>query len=805
MQRGRGGVTAESGQNEDAQEDERVKRALRKRGRIGPSLLIGAVIAGVGLGAWSLIVPRGPARRGDRMEMEEGSVPTSVAPPRHSDEEGQMGTRRRSRARTHEPFGTEGPAPAQAEEPAMAREEAREAAANAGVIGILKAQTGEWRGKAAPADADDRWLTHPKRADGRRVEGNDPTSRLGKLMGDRVGRAFGLGLSSAHEAKSKPDTKDASEHGEHDAKKENERGVPRKDRELDDLLDAAVAKATARPRPVSQARTIAVPRILPSTPTAQPASPPVATSVAEQLLARYGTLENLRFIDANGYFENTYVPGDPTMRALQARLRGYDRKLLLPDAVRGARLDDGSQRNAQPFDPPAHAALGVYLSASERGLTGARRMLVQVGLQATPRYSGRRPAMNIGLVLDAREPLDGNQSATVRALLAAFADARDLGDKLTLFAAGPGGGELVRAEDFRHGPLTVALQRVLAERGAPSVGLRDTVQRALQRVRGGDDPSAPLGSSVVILIAPRAIGGELAELVAIAHQSAVDGIPLSAFGVGQQAAPDELARLALAGQGNRRMLTAGGDASAAVDRELSAVARVVARAVRLRIRLAPGTRLVSVLGSRSLDAQQAQRVREAENSIDQRISKNLGIERDRGEDEEGVQIVIPSFYAGDSHTVLLDVVADGPGPVADVTVRFKDLVQLGNGVARESLWLPNLELARGALQRNVLKNLVAFEVARELRQAGDALAAGDGVGAGRTVAQALALLESVGRAIPELHGDRELEADRSLVAEYVALLSGIDRAALRNFAADSLHFASLMKLQPRPEWDARAE
>jgi hypothetical protein len=171
-----------------------------------------------------------------------------------------------------------------------------------------------------------------------------------------------------------------------------------------------------------------------------------------------------------------------------------------------------------------------------------------------------------------------------------------------------------------------------------------------------------------------------------------------------------------------------------------------------------------------------------------------------------VQIVIPSFYAGDSHTVLLDVVAEGPGPIADVTVRYKDLVQLGNGVARESLWLPNVELARGALQRNVLKNLIAFEVARYLGSAGDLLAGGqDGGHARAVVAEALALLETIGGAVPELGGDRELDADRALLAEYHALLAQIDRAPQREFAADSLHFASLLKLQPRPEWDARTE
>ena len=54
---------------------------------------------------------------------------------------------------------------------------------------------------------------------------------------------------------------------------------------------------------------------------------------------------------------------------------------------------------------------------------------------------------------------------------------------------------------------------------------------------------------------------------------------------------DAVDRLTLAGQGNRRLLANAGEAPSVVDRELHSASRVVARAVRLRIRLAPGVRL----------------------------------------------------------------------------------------------------------------------------------------------------------------------------------------------------------------------
>src|SRR5207244_9646678 len=73
----------------------------------------------------------------------------------------------------------------------------------------------------------------------------------------------------------------------------------------------------------------------------------------------------------------------------------------------------------------------------------------------------------------------------------------------------------------------------------------------------------------------------------------------------------------------------------------------------------------------------------------------------RSSDLEGIQIVIPAFQAGDEHAILLDVVAESAGPVAEVTVRYKDLVSLGNGTARASLALEARRDAPGPLAHHV--------------------------------------------------------------------------------------------------------
>lgn len=95
---------------------------------------------------------------------------------RHKDEEGAMG--KKDDKKTKNKFGIEGPQ--DNEDPVMARDEAKEMAANAGIIGILKASVGAWNSPTSPYGADT-------------ALGNDPMSALGALMGDQIGGNFGFG------------------------------------------------------------------------------------------------------------------------------------------------------------------------------------------------------------------------------------------------------------------------------------------------------------------------------------------------------------------------------------------------------------------------------------------------------------------------------------------------------------------------------------------------------------------------------------------------------------------------------------
>jgi hypothetical protein len=537
---------------------------------------------------------------------------------------------------------------------------------------------------------------------------------------------------------------------------------------------------------------------LANTPAAGLTQPVEPRQIARRFLSEQERLTGLSFQSDSGYWANTYVPGDPAIRLLEARLQRWDRKVLSA-SIGDARLENAARQNWQPFDLPESAALAAYVHADKRGVNGRTRLRVQVGLQASQKRSGLRPDMNVGVVLDLRRPLDDATGVKLRALVAALARARQPGDRFSITVAGHPGGLLVAPEAFRHGPISVAMQSLFTTDKnikAPSMDLLAALHSASQRVRQEDDASAPLGASMVLLVSTAPIAEQRESLERMAHENAVAGIGLSVVAVGGGTELAIIDRLVLLGQGHRRVLAAAEDAGKLVDRELHAASRAVARAVRLRIRLAPGVELIDVLGSENLSEQAAQRVRDAERSIDQRVARNIGIRADRGDDEEGIQIVIPSFFAGDNHTVLLDVVVPGPGPVADVSVRYKDLVYRRNGVASARLAIADGHRAPGALEHNVLKNRLAYELAHAASTAGQQLAGGDRRGAAHTLSFVRNLIIGMSEEIPGWDDDNELRADATLLAQYLAVLdprfAGDGR--YQQQLADSLRYLAFRRL-----------
>jgi hypothetical protein len=515
-------------------------------------------------------------------------------------------------------------------------------------------------------------------------------------------------------------------------------------------------------------------------------------------LGHYRQTSGLMFQPPTGYWANTYVPGDPEIRLLDARLAEWDRSWL----PGGPGLERSVEAVSQPFDTPSDNALALSLMSDVSAITRAvqsgspTRLRLQVGVAGIEHRRGQRPAMNVGVVVDLPPDTPDEQRIAVRALLDALLQSRQAGDRFSLVVAGS--GLIVEATDFRFGSLRLAQQQILEpeeKAAANPMTLFEAVRRAGDMVRHRDDPGRPMGSSSVLLISAGALQ-DIEALTGLVHEHAREGVTLSAFPLGGQIQSDRVDRLVLAGLGHRRYLETPAQARALVEEELHASSRAVARAARLSIRLAPGVRLIGVVGSERLDSRHTRRVREIERGMDRRLSDHLGILSDRGDDEEGIQMVIPGIYSGDKVVVLLDVVTDRPGAIAEVSLRYKDLVFLRNGSLQAQLELSaqgTAEAVRGPAQLSVLKNLMSHHFSEAVEQAATALG-------GRQPGTAVTILQNmhttIGRAreaLPDWSGDPDLIRDQEVLEHYIAALVSPGAGAHRSILADSLRYAAWAK------------
>jgi hypothetical protein len=534
-------------------------------------------------------------------------------------------------------------------------------------------------------------------------------------------------------------------------------------------------------------------------------------------LAHYQQTAGLAFQPATGYWANTYVPGDPAIRLLSARLAQWDRSWLENDAG----LEREVRPIPQPFDAPDDNALALSLMADAAGIPAGistqgepTRLRLQVGIQGIEHRRGQRPAMNVGVVVDLPSDAPDTARIAARALLDALLESKQAGDRFALVLTGTESGHpglVIEAGEFRFGTLQLARQIILGQpvTAAPPgdaagdqayLDLHAALQRAGALVQASEDPGRPLGSSAILLLSAGALS-DLDRLTALTHAHAQAGIITSVFPLGNGPDTTPVERLVLAGLGHRRILEAPAEARRLIADELHAASRAVARAARLSIRLAPGVELIDVIGSERLDAERAERVREVEHAMDRRLAADLGIQADRGRDEEGIQIVVPAIYSGDAVTVLLDLVTDRPGAIAEVTLRYKDLVYLRNGSLSAQLELPRADAVpeRGPAELAVLKNLLAHHFSEAVDRAADALGRGQAAESAAILRGMHATIEQARRDLPAWADDPDLIRDQQVLERYRAALESPQAATQQSFLADSLRLAAYAKSHGLPE------
>ena len=510
--------------------------------------------------------------------------------------------------------------------------------------------------------------------------------------------------------------------------------------------------------------------------------------LVERFVQEREQTKGLKFEHPVGYWRSTYLPGDRAFRSLSMQLKNENyqnlaRRMGLPSLI----LDKQAKPPKRHFDAPEKGALSLYLNTDRKEVSGESRVLLQVGLQGAKRSSSTRPDTTTALVVDTSKALNRNQQKKVIALIEAFLAEKQVGDRFSLYTSE---GQLLSPDKFSYGQITVLKPTLFDSRKQIT---KSVLNDASQYIKGLEGDNDILGSSNIVYITS---GKPLPEDTFAARKSAVSGVPISIISLSGPS--NELDSFALSGQGNRWFMNSLSDAKRIANSELFAANRVVARAIRINIKLKKGVKLVEVIGSEKLNLQQVAHVKEAEKSIDQRMAKDFSIVADRGEDDDGIQLVIPSFYAGDSHSLLLDLVVPGAGEIADVEMKYKDMVKLKNGSIQAAHSLASGDAERSTMEYSVLSNFLAYELAETLEMAAKLLEQGQAQSAAIAIENRLQLLEELVKLYPQLGEDEALIGDLAMLREYQTVFkrnSGISSNDLQN----SLRLAAWKKILSEPE------
>ncbi len=507
----------------------------------------------------------------------------------------------------------------------------------------------------------------------------------------------------------------------------------------------------------------------------------------------YFETEQLSFFPPAGYWANTYVPGDPQLRLLQSRLKQWDRS-----ALGDVSLENAIEPFRQQMDSPKNSALDLVLRSDVSALESRTRVRLQVGIKAIEQRQGQRPTMNIAVILDVPNKTGVSEKASVRALLDAIHSVQQAGDKISVISTGPSGGVLVPSGEFKYGSVHLLKQSLFARDYDTTqfTSLSDAVAMASAQVMQNDDPSEPIGSSLVLLITANSIKPQFPLIKSRVNSNAKLGISFSLIPLGERPESELCEDLVLAGLGNRRYLLSPEHAVKLMEEELWSSSRAVARAARLSIRLGASVKLVDILGSHILQQPQVKQLKDVEKGMDQRLAKNFGIKADRGDDEQGIQIVIPSIFSGDSISVVLDLLVEGPGDIADVTLRYKDLSFLRNGLQKAHYKLNRGESLLGKEQRQVIKNILGYQFSKTMLNAANNLK-------DNCLSCAMAELDNFKASLQFLYNsntlwksDSELKSVDALISDYSRILTGLsinEKADLLTGLVDSLRLAAWNK------------
>jgi Mg-chelatase subunit ChlD len=449
----------------------------------------------------------------------------------------------------------------------------------------------------------------------------------------------------------------------------------------------------------------------------------------------------------------------------------------------------------QTFPMPTGKALGLNTATeSAKIIERGDRTYLQVGLQAMKGEKPRRPALNIALVIDRSGSMDSDDKLPFAIRAATDAIGRLHRDDYVSVVTFDDEAQVLVPATTDHAR---ARKKTAAIVSGGGTNIYDGLRLGYAEVA---KHSSRDGVNLVLLLSDGEVTAGNSDPEAF--RKMVEGqadreIQTSSIGMGVEFNEELMQAVARTGGGSYHFVKDGADATTVFAKELDDLGEVVARAVKVRIVLAKDVGFVCALGQNVLDSKAVQATRRQERKIDQKVYDELGITRNRKEDEPGIKMLIPNFRRGDSHVVMLEIQAPkgrGDRKLADVHLKYKDLVYRAN---REEAQAVTVQYAsdRGqvvaSINRAVKKNLLGFQTGEALTLAAAAIENGKPADAVRLIDDRMTVLGVAARE----WSDRDLDRDGALLDKYRVVLGELHRrpqlasADLGQYLSKSLSYA----------------
>jgi Ca-activated chloride channel family protein len=217
---------------------------------------------------------------------------------------------------------------------------------------------------------------------------------------------------------------------------------------------------------------------------------------------------------------------------------------------------------------------------------------------STRAVAGRRPAINIGLVIDTSGSMEGGPIADARTAASALVDALRPGDRLAVVTFGSRTEVLVPSTVLDHENITTVRQHVGRIRASGTTdmagGLRAGVEEVVRSFQQG-------GINRVVLLGD-GVPNDEAPLRAMAQAAGERGVAITALGLGVDYNETVMAAVAQLSGGTFQFIQESSAMASVFRNEVLRIERVFARNTGLTLTPGPGVRIESVVGQQIAQA-----------------------------------------------------------------------------------------------------------------------------------------------------------------------------------------------------------